>query len=689
MNKKITQSFKDPKVKHISIASFLDMFDYFINGIRASEKWNSRIIPQPDSTYFKITSNKLIAIVFGSKLSIVPFDYESKLETIYIADRDGHTEYEIYDTLINEAKTQRAKFKRNKKLDELIEAYEKAKRKLPKYKKPTLEQSFSLKFEDYLLDTGYKTSITDFKERYVVFDVETNGFRTKNDDLLSLSIYDPSTGICYNRYLPLDLQPVVLTYFVNGISEELLSDETHLDQNELNKIISYFKLNESTILSFSGGKGMFDPSFLINYCKRHNLSGIENLKFMNIKSLFPEAPFGSRGQLTKDNLCNMFGITGVEEVHSSMNDCVLEWKLFEKVYNKKLFCIQNNIYNFKDDYIVPASYASRYPELFEFAGVKAPMVLGYTEKIFEYDFPEKALAKIKKFPTNITGITIENAINHLLNVSKQDNSKFLTENRKKLEFIGSLDSNLIRIPITELDDGSIKSNDPVFNDYVKEINRVSKAIADNIDPVIKFLKTNIFKDQTIKSQEMVITDKKVLALCDLSDSNSVVEIKTNHVLTNDEFGEHIFESISQQMYFQQRGRSLYLLSVEFDKDPRFLVFGENINGLKFIVYKIDLKTKGPEYSSYQPSFMAKKVLRELTNDNTLTMAKLSEIIHLNPRTIQEYIKELKDHGAIEWEGSSAKTGVWRILIDENGKYVPRDKQLKYKSRHKENRVENS
>ena len=71
------------------------------------------------------------------------------------------------------------------------------------------------------------------KERYmqikdVVFDVETNGTRKSNDDLLSLSIYDPSTGLCYNRYFPLDLQPLILTGFIHGITDEMLADSTHI-----------------------------------------------------------------------------------------------------------------------------------------------------------------------------------------------------------------------------------------------------------------------------------------------------------------------------------------------------------------------------------------------------------------------------------------------------------------------------
>lgn len=486
--------------------------------------------------------------------------------------------------------------------------------------------------------------------------------------------------MCYNRFFPLDLQPVVLTGFVNGITDEFLEDKTHLTQEELDQIISYFHLDESIILSYSGGQGTFDQSFLKNYCDRHDLNGIDNLQFRNIKNLIPEAPFGSSGRLTKDNLCRLFKIDGVEEMHSSMNDCVLEWKLFEKIHDKKLFFIRNCLFNFKKDYIVPITQATRYPELLEYAGVNLPKIIAYPTRIFELDFPKKDIKKIEKFPTNITGITIENLINSMLGAAKQNNSEFLIENRKKLEFVGSISSDLTKIPIIELTDGTMKSLDSTYNDYVDRINKVTKTISQNISPLISFLKEEIFTNGNIMSQEMVVTDGKVLALCDLSDNKSVVEIKTTRLIERDEFGEHVNEFISRQLFFQQgNNRNMYILSVDFKTHPAPAPFFSLVEGLKFVIYKIDFKIFDSDYLSYQPSWIAKLVLKELIEDNTLTLQQLSEKIRLNPRTIQDYIKELKDNNAIAREGSTT-IGVWRVLIDEKCKKMPLDKQLKYKTR---------
>lgn len=54
---------------------------------------------------------------------------------------------------------------------------------------------------------------------YVVVDVETNGFRSKEHDLLSISLYKPDDGLEYDRFLPLDLNEAVYTTEVNGITK--------------------------------------------------------------------------------------------------------------------------------------------------------------------------------------------------------------------------------------------------------------------------------------------------------------------------------------------------------------------------------------------------------------------------------------------------------------------------------------
>ena len=73
-------------------------------------------------------------------------------------------------------------------------------------------------------------AVTIFIEKYVVLDVETNGLSSLNDDLLSISIYQPDTQKLYNRFLPLELYIDVWTTPINGITKKDLKDAVPLSQ---------------------------------------------------------------------------------------------------------------------------------------------------------------------------------------------------------------------------------------------------------------------------------------------------------------------------------------------------------------------------------------------------------------------------------------------------------------------------
>ena len=73
---------------------------------------------------------------------------------------------------------------------------------------------------------------------YVVLDVETNGLSSLKHDLLSISIYKPDDNKTYDRFLPLELNSFVETYWINGIDEDMLSDKTPLTQEEFDKLVN-------------------------------------------------------------------------------------------------------------------------------------------------------------------------------------------------------------------------------------------------------------------------------------------------------------------------------------------------------------------------------------------------------------------------------------------------------------------
>lgn len=647
---------KDPKVQLITIEEFLEENDYLC-GITKKDLWKNDKAPEVGKIYYKFTSNLLICIIYGYSFTNFGMDIREKLEQIRVSYRDG-TEYELFDKRLNAIKEERAKHRRSKKLDEQIASLEKAKKLLPK--RVQKEFSSPKPFNAYLSDTGYKTSKEELKNKYLVFDVETNGVRKSNDDLLSLSIYDPTTGVCYNRYFPLDLQPLVLTGFIHGITDEMLENEYEMSQEEMDWLISYFHLKDRVLLSYSGGQGTFDLSFVQNYCKRHGIIGFENLQFENIKSRIPTAPFGTEGQLTKDNLCRMFGIEGVNEIHSSYNDCILEWKLFEKLESECVFFIGEQLFKYTPEYIIPYSYLFQHPDLVKYAGVKVPYVEGKVTELYKLGVPKKLLKEIKKFPTNITGLTIEHGINRYLKAEEQDNFMFLAENKSRLKYVGSLDSKIKEIPIITESDGTVKAIKEEDKEYINQINSVTKMIIEHIKPVANYLRENIFKEDKIMTQELSITDdRKVLALCDLSDSKNVVEIKTYDVLD----GNNLSKKVARQLYFQAKGRNTYVLSIKFDTHLNDRTFEEVVDDLNIYLYKVEL-------SEYDPTTIVKEkilneteieVLKNIIDNPKITKTELASRFDWSPRMVEGPLCVLEVFGYIKKENPSARKSSWIVI----------------------------
>ena len=660
-NNKIKFS-KDPKVQLISIEEFLEEHNYLCE-ITKKDIWEDNKAPKHEKTYFKFTSEFLICIIYGYSLINFGMDIKEKLEMIEVAYRDGKTEYELLDKKLNEVKKERSKYTENKKLDEQINALEKARKFLPERKETVIPKGQS--FESYLSDTGYKTSKEDLKNKYLVFDVETNGIRKSNDDLLSLSIYDPTTGICYNRYFPLELQPLILTGYIHGITDETLSDAVHMTQEEMDWLNEHFHLQDRILLSFSGGQGTFDSSFVQNYCKRQGIIGFENLQFENIKSKIPPAPYGTEGQLTKDNLCRMFGIEGVNETHSSYNDCILEWKLFEILESECVFFINEHLFKYTPEYILPCTCLLKYEELAKYADIKVPCIRGVATEIYKLGFPKNLLKNIKKFPTNITGLTIEHGINRYLHAKKQDNSIFLAENRSHLKYIGSLDNRVQEIPIIEEDDGTVKAIKEEDEEFIRQVNAVTKIIIEHIKPVADYLKTNIFKNRQIMTQELVISDdRKVLALCDLSDSESVVEIKTCDVLDRE---NNLITKVARQLYFQAKGRNTYVLSIKFDTHQIERTLEKIVDDLQIHLYKVELYEYDPASNIrerelyYYLDYQEIDVLKMIEANPRISKSEAANRIGCSSKSVGRIFRNLEFLNYIKKDDPNSRKPIWILL----------------------------
>lgn len=399
-------------------------------------------------------------------------------------------------------------------------------------------------------------------ENYVVLDVETNGLSSLRDDLLSISIYQPDTQRMYNRFLPLELNRDVYTTHINGITKKDLKKATPLTQEEINQLISDFDLYRRTILTY----GSIDEKFIRNYFKRKGLSGFDQLKFFNFKRNIISSRF-SDGSISKDNLCRLFGIENVQELHSGANDCLLEWKLFEKLNGNKLLITYNKVFVLNNDYIVPASYLANYPN-FKYHTQDLPKFKCSAKTVKRFTVTGQP---IKKFPTNFNGLTIEHLINTMLGAERIDSSAFLVKNKSKLQYIGKLPSPYDEIYMNFNTDGTVSAVEDKDTELANELNTFILLLKKEITPLVNFIKKTIFHNQHILSQELVVhKDKNVLALCDLSSEDAVLEIKTYGILN--------FDTMGDQLFYESNGRDCYVLQIEW-----------SLKKMSFVISKVEFE----------------------------------------------------------------------------------------------------
>ena len=387
------------------------------------------------------------------------------------------------------------------------------------------------------------------EKEYVVLDVETNGLSSTEDDILSITIYRPDNGMLYNRFLPLIMNPRVRTTRYNGIKTKDLEGTSHITQNEADEIIRTFELHKRTILIYTD----FDEKFIKRYFQRRGLWGTEKMCFYNFKKDIFSSRY-SGGNVTKDNLCRIFGIGNIREIHSGENDCKLEWELFKQIYGKKLLITDDKVFEINHEYIVPVSYLQTHNNLRDYVG-DLPDILVETEVIKTFEISGE---KMQKFDTNITGCTIEHLINVMLNVKPENSFKFLLENKKKLKFLGELPPAHEKVDMLLNSDGtvSIPNRKHAYRKLEKSINDVQQELKRKLVPVIEFIADEIFHGEKILSQELMVhSDKKILALCDLSTVDAVLEIKTGY--------KPCINIYSDQLYYTANGRKCYILQMDW------------------------------------------------------------------------------------------------------------------------------
>lgn len=427
------------------------------------------------------------------------------------------------------------------------------------------------------------------KSKYLVLDLETNG-KDLNYDILSISIYKPDDEKLYNKFLPLELHDMVYTTCYNGITAADLKDAKALTQQDVDELLEEFDIKNRLILSYSS----FDEKMLKHYFIRKALCGFQHFNFYNFKHDVISSRF-SEGNITKDNLCNLYGIDGVSPIHSSANDCILEWKLFERMNGNHLLVTNNKVFEMNENYIIPAGLFYSHPNL-KYYITDFPHVSMDYEVIKRFEISGGG---IKKFETNINGMLIEHLINSMLQVKELDSYEFCLKNKSKLNYIGTLPSEIHYIPLVFKEDGTVKNVHKEDAEYTKEFNIFLGILKPQLAPMIEFITNDIFKGKPIYSHELMVhKQENILALCDLSSEDAILEIKTSY--------KGALYKYKEQLYFEANSRDCYLLQIDWDAMPK-----------KFAIeiYHVNLGLGETPGSTRSLSYRTKQLHAKILNEN--------------------------------------------------------------------------
>ena len=157
------------------------------------------------------------------------------------------------------------------------------------------------------------------------------------------------------------------------------------------------------------------------------------------------------------------------------------------------------------------------------------------------------------------------------------------------------------------------------------------------------------------SQELVVSDdKKVLALCDLSDENSVLEIKTMDVLTEDGY---LLPRIARQLYFEAKNRKTFVLSIVFDTHFIGNTFTTVVDAVNVYIYKVEIiEEELPELITEHVYGADVVAAFNLINDNpNISKSEISRILGCSLRVANGLVNRLINTGVIESVGSKNRS----------------------------------
>ena len=531
----------------------------------------------------------------------------------------------------NQEKRTDTKTKKNCKNNKQITKHKKKQTKTTLKQPITKTNRKKYQFEDDILD----------ESKFLVIDVETNGLNSKNCDLLEVAIYRPDTNTMYHKLLPLEKNNNVYTAEFNGLTKSKLKKAKALTDEDVKGLIKDFEIDRRILLHY----GDLDSAFIREYFSRHKLPLRTSLRFFNFKKNIMSSRF-SEGTVTKDNLCKMLGIHGVTDVHDCQNDCLLEWNLFKAMNHSKWLIINDNVYEYSEEYSTPVSLIATHSKLKKLLSDKneLPLITAEykkTNKRFYMNIKSDLFANCS---AQNCGVIIEYLINRKINAKSlsAENHEYYTKNKSKLKFIGKIpgvederkisfnkNGNIETVKIIDAQKSN-KINDKIYNlsekGYVVENDKGGLFYRKNNRKIYIFKNTNREKITSQNNKYIITTtpneDDKLF--------DTVINYKMQEL---DKSLETIIEYIKEEIF---ENKEIYTQELVVNEDESIISICDLSS--QDTVLEIKAGCAYPEKYKYQLYFESHLPISKNINKNLYREVYLMSFKKYNTNTICVSIK---------------------------------------------------
>ena len=115
-------------------------------------------------------------------------------------------------------------------------------------------------------------------------------------------------------------------------------------------------------------------------------------------------------------------------------------------------------------------------------------------------------------------------------------------------------------------DGTVTATRSEDKPRERELNATLSAMKKQLTPLVEFVRSTIFGGKEIVAQELTVNEEmRIMALCDLSTDDAVLEIKTS--------ARHP-EQYAEQLFYEARGRKTYLMTMNWRLDGVDFIISE-------------------------------------------------------------------------------------------------------------------